>query len=186
VAQAVVALNHPNIVSIYDIVQAQSIHFIVTELIEGETLLRRLTSAHLMLSETIDIAIQVTSALVAAHQAGIVHRDIKPENIMLRMDGYVKVLDFGLAKLLEKSASTPNTDSAIATQGIAHSRKPRHALHERRKRTKLLFLDHLLHRSANELPCVDLTAATWHTSDDKHGAKMVAVCVDTKPAEPIP
>jgi serine/threonine-protein kinase len=117
-AQAVVALNHPNIVSIYDIGQAQGIHFIVTELIEGETLRRRMSGAQLKLSETIDVAIQVNSALVAAHQAGIVHRDIKPENIMLRMDGYVKVLDFGLAKLLEKSASTPNTDSAIATQAL--------------------------------------------------------------------
>src|SRR6266850_3023336 len=120
-AQAVVALNHPNIVSIYDIGQAQSIHFIVTELIEGETLRRRMTSVHLKLSETIDVAIQVTSALVAAHHAGIVHRDIKPENIMLRMDGYVKVLDFGLAKLVEKSASTPNTDSAIATQALVNT-----------------------------------------------------------------
>jgi serine/threonine protein kinase/Tfp pilus assembly protein PilF len=101
-AHAVVALNHPNILTVYEIGQEHSIHYIASELIEGETLRQRLMRGRMQLSEAIDIAIQVASALAAAHRAGIVHRDIKPENIMLRPDGYVKVLDFGIAKLAEQ------------------------------------------------------------------------------------
>src|SRR5882757_3237418 len=100
-AHAVVGLNHPNILTVYEIGEDHSIHYIASELIEGETLRERLTRAPMQLSEAVDVAIQVASALAAAHQAGIVHRDIKPENIMLRSDGYVKVLDFGIAKLTE-------------------------------------------------------------------------------------
>jgi serine/threonine protein kinase len=101
-AHAVVALNHPNILTVYEIGEDHSIHYIASELIEGETLRQRLTHGRMPLSEAVDIAIQAASALAAAHQAGIVHRDIKPENIMLRPDGYVKVLDFGIAKLAEQ------------------------------------------------------------------------------------
>ena len=100
-AHAVVALNHPNILTVYEIGEDHSTHYIASELIEGETLRQRLMRGRMQLSEAVDIAIQVASALAAAHQAGIVHRDIKPENIMLRPDGYVKVLDFGIAKLAE-------------------------------------------------------------------------------------
>jgi len=101
-ARAVVGLNHPNIVTVYEIGEDHSIHYIASELIEGITLRERLTRGPIQLSEAVDVAIQVASALAAAHQAGIVHRDIKPENIMLRPDGYVKVLDFGIAKLAEQ------------------------------------------------------------------------------------
>src|SRR6266700_3442990 len=101
-AQAVVGLNHPNIVTVYEIGEDHSIHYIASELIEGETLRDRQTRGPMPLNEAVDVAIQVASALAAAHQAGIVHRDIKPENIMLRPDGYVKVLDFGIAKLAEQ------------------------------------------------------------------------------------
>src|SRR5213079_3452973 len=101
-ARAVVALNHPNILTVYEIGEDHSIHYIASELIEGETLRERLQRGPMHLSEALDVAIQVASALAAAHQAGIVHRDIKPENIMLRPDGYVKVLDFGIAKLAEQ------------------------------------------------------------------------------------
>jgi eukaryotic-like serine/threonine-protein kinase len=101
-AHAVVALNHPNILTVYEIGEDHSIHYIASELIEGETLRQRLMRGRMQLSEAIEIAIQVASALAAAHDAGIVHRDIKPENIMLRPDGYVKVLDFGIAKLAEQ------------------------------------------------------------------------------------
>src|SRR5438309_761536 len=101
-AHAVVALNHPNILTVYEIGEDHSIHYIASELIEGETLRERLAHGRMQLSEAVDVAIQVASALAAAHQAGIVHRDIKPENIMLRPDGYVKVLDFGIAKLAER------------------------------------------------------------------------------------
>ena len=100
-ARAVVALNHPNILTVYEIGQEESTYYIVSERIEGETLRQRLSRSRLELKEAIDVAIQVASALAAAHEAGIVHRDIKPENIMLRRDGYVKVLDFGIAKLAE-------------------------------------------------------------------------------------
>src|SRR6059058_5581624 len=105
-AHAVVGLNHPNILTVYEIGEDHSIHYIASELIEGETLRERLTRGRMQLSEAVDVAIQVASALAAAHHAGIVHRDIKPENIMLRPDGYVKVLDFGIAKLAEQELPT--------------------------------------------------------------------------------
>jgi len=105
-AHAVVALNHPNILTIYEIGEDHSTHYIASELIEGETLSQRLTRGRMELSEAVDVAIQAASALAAAHQAGIVHRDVKPENIMLRPDGYVKVLDFGIAKLAEQELPT--------------------------------------------------------------------------------
>jgi serine/threonine protein kinase len=101
-ARAVVGLNHPNVLTVYEIGAEDSTHYIASELIEGETLRQRLTRGRLQLSEAIEISIQVASALAAAHEAGIVHRDDKPENIMLRPDGYVKVLDFGIAKLAEQ------------------------------------------------------------------------------------
>ncbi|HEX5603579.1 MAG TPA: protein kinase [Pyrinomonadaceae bacterium] len=102
-ARSASALNHPNIITIYEIRQAAGSHVIATEYVEGETLRHRLSRSALTLSETLNIAIQVADALSAAHKAGIIHRDIKPENIMLRPDGYVKVLDFGLAKLSEQT-----------------------------------------------------------------------------------
>src|SRR5213596_554190 len=111
-ARAVVALNHPNILTVYEIGEDHSIHYIASELIEGETLRERLQRGPMHLSEALDVAIQVASALAAAHQAGIVHRDIKPENIMLRPDGYVKVLDFGIAKLAESAFAEATADRA--------------------------------------------------------------------------
>jgi serine/threonine protein kinase/thioredoxin-like negative regulator of GroEL len=111
-AHAVVGLNHPNILTVYEIGEDHSIHYIASELIEGETLRDRLTRGRMEVGEAVDVAIQVTSALAAAHQAGIVHRDIKPENIMLRPDGYVKVLDFGIAKLAESAFDKATADGA--------------------------------------------------------------------------
>jgi len=98
-AQAASTLNHPNILTIHEIGQVKDQRFIATEFVEGETLRERLKHRQLTSSEALEITTQVAGALLAAHQAGIVHRDIKPENIMVRPDGYVKVLDFGLAKL---------------------------------------------------------------------------------------
>ncbi|HET9710348.1 MAG TPA: protein kinase, partial [Pyrinomonadaceae bacterium] len=103
-ARAASALNHPNIITIYEIRQAANSHVIATEFVEGETLRQRISRSGLTLSEALNIAIQIADALAAAHKAGIIHRDIKPENVMLRPDGYVKVLDFGLAKLSEDAA----------------------------------------------------------------------------------
>src|SRR2546421_5061242 len=106
-AHAVVALNHPNILTVYEIGEDHSTHYIASELIEGETLRQRLVRGRIEVGEAVDVAIQVASALAAAHEAGIVHRDINPGNIMLRPDGYVKVLDFGIAKLAEQEAPAP-------------------------------------------------------------------------------
>jgi eukaryotic-like serine/threonine-protein kinase len=113
-ALAVSSLNHPNIITIYEIGHIDSIPFIVTEFIDGVTLRERLAEASIDLSEALDVFVQVAAALAAAHSAGIVHRDIKPENVMIRTDGLVKVLDFGIAKLAAQTAeggseiSTPN------------------------------------------------------------------------------
>jgi eukaryotic-like serine/threonine-protein kinase len=111
-ARAVVGLNHPNIVTVYEIGEDHSTHYIASELIEGETLRQRLMRGQIEVGEAVDVAIQVASALVAAHNAGIVHRDIKPENIMVRPDGYVKVLDFGIAKLAESAFAEATADGA--------------------------------------------------------------------------
>jgi len=100
-ARAASALNHPNIITIYEIGDYGSTHFIATEFIEGLTLRKILADGKMPVIAALDVAIQVASALSAAHEAGIIHRDIKPENVMLRRDGIVKVLDFGLAKLIE-------------------------------------------------------------------------------------
>jgi eukaryotic-like serine/threonine-protein kinase len=100
-ARAASALNHPNILTIYDIDEEAGTHFIATEYIDGQTVRQRLANGRLLQAEAIDITVQISAALAAAHEAGIVHRDIKPENVMVRRDRLVKVLDFGLAKLTE-------------------------------------------------------------------------------------
>ena len=106
-ARAASALNHPNIIAIYEISEVNSTLMMATEFVEGETLRQRLNASRLNLTEVLNVSIQIADALSAAHRAGIIHRDIKPENIMIRPDGYVKVLDFGLAKLAEhKSADS--------------------------------------------------------------------------------
>ncbi len=99
-AKTASGLNHPNIITIYDIGAAHNTHYIATEFIAGQTLRDRLQQP-MTLDAVLDIALQIANALAAAHEAGIIHRDIKPENVMLRSDGIVKVLDFGLAKLAE-------------------------------------------------------------------------------------
>jgi serine/threonine protein kinase len=105
-ARTVSALNHPNILTIYDLEEEDGIHLFASEFVKGITLREKLDSGRLSILETLEIAIQMASALQAAHEAGVVHRDIKPENVMIREDGYVKVLDFGLAKLKEKAEAT--------------------------------------------------------------------------------
>ena len=100
-AKAVSALNHPNILTIHEVGEAAGIRYIATEFIDGATIRQLLAKQELSLDEILDTAEQICSALVAAHLAGVVHRDIKPENIMRRADGLVKILDFGIAKLME-------------------------------------------------------------------------------------
>src|SRR6476469_593396 len=118
-AKAASALNHPNIITIHEIEQIDSINFIATEFIEGETLRQHLGKG-MEVSEILEVAIQITGALAAAHAAGIIHRDIKPENIMVRRDGYIKVLDFGLAKLLEPAGSIA-TEEEAATRAMVNT-----------------------------------------------------------------
>src|SRR5213078_1573553 len=104
----------PNIVTIYEIGRINSAQFIITEFVDGQTLRQCMATTRMSLHEVLDVSSQVASALGAAHAAGIVHRDIKPENIMLRADGYVKVLDFGLAKLTERKTTSTETAVTLA------------------------------------------------------------------------
>ncbi len=117
-ARAASALNHPNIITIFEIGHDNATHFIATEFVEGQTINQRLALGRMELVDVLDVAIQVANALTAAHAAGIVHRDIKPENIMLRPDGYVKVLDFGLAKLTEKFDSDEDVSPEATTKPL--------------------------------------------------------------------
>src|SRR6185369_11078245 len=110
-ACAASALNHPNILTIHEVGEDNGAHFIATEYIDGKTLRRHMSGAALEPREILDIAVQAASALEEAHGAGIVHRDIKPDNIMVRKNGYVKVLDFGLAKLTENTTDRSQSDA---------------------------------------------------------------------------
>jgi eukaryotic-like serine/threonine-protein kinase len=115
-AQAASALNHPNILTVYEIGSDSGVHFIVTEFIDGKTLRETLKTDELPLRKLLPIAVQTAEALSAAHSAGILHRDIKPENVMIRRDGYVKVLDFGLAKITEPRVATNATPDDVTRQ----------------------------------------------------------------------
>jgi Tol biopolymer transport system component len=113
-ARAASALNHPNIITIYEIGQVAEKHFIAAEYVDGHTLRELLFRGRIAVKDAIEIALQIASALSAAHDAGIIHRDIKPENVKLRRDGYVKVLDFGLVKLTERMHSSWATNASDA------------------------------------------------------------------------
>src|SRR6478609_57296 len=118
-ARSASALNHPNILTVYEIGAEENRQFIATEFIEGMTLRASLAGGRINPHAALEIAVQVASALAAAHEAGVVHRDIKPENIMLRPDGYAKVLDFGIAKLTEQR---PASDNQIETAAVLQTR----------------------------------------------------------------
>jgi len=133
-ARAASALNHPNIITIYGIEHAENHDFIATEFIDGKTLRDRIAENSFDWKKTVEIALQITSALEAAHAVGIIHRDIKPANIMIRPDGYVKVLDFGLAKLtLPDSGSFETRDQTGASRvmGTINYMSPEQALGEK-------------------------------------------------------
>lgn len=115
-AYAASALNHPNIITIFEMGDERGCHFIVNEFIDGVTLRRVMSGPPMDFQKVLDIAIQVAGALEEAHAAGIIHRDIKPENIMIRRNGHVKVLDFGLAKLTEASRSAEEADTEAVTR----------------------------------------------------------------------
>jgi eukaryotic-like serine/threonine-protein kinase len=120
-ARAASALNHPNILTVYEIGSEGDRQFIATEFIEGVTLRAWLSGGKIGLRDALEVAIQVASGLAAAHEAGVVHRDIKPENIMLRPDGYVKVLDFGIAKLNEQQ---PAVNHGFTGKMAMHETQP--------------------------------------------------------------
>ncbi len=122
-ARAASALNHPNILTIYEIGRADDFHYIATEFIDGQTLRQQINGERMKLSTALDIAIQTASALATAHAAGITHRDIKPENLMVRPDGLVKTLDFGLAKLTEKNGGVGERESGRGERGRARERE---------------------------------------------------------------
>ena len=136
-ASAASNLNHPNILTIHDVGIDDGRHYIATEFIDGVTLRRKMAATPLEIPEILDVAIQVGSALEEAHSAGIVHRDIKPDNVMVRRNGYVKVLDFGLAKLTETVDRSPadgeastrvlvQTDAGVV-MGTSHYMSPEQA-----------------------------------------------------------
>jgi len=116
-ARAASALNHPNILTIYDVGEQEGSPYVVSELLEGETLRERLAGAALPVRKAMDYGIQIAEGLAAAHEKGIVHRDLKPENLFVTKDGRVKILDFGLAKLTRPEASGPLTEAPTATAG---------------------------------------------------------------------
>ena len=120
-ACAASALNHPNILTIHEVGEEDGSHFIATEYIDGKTLRRHMAGSALEPLEILDIAVQAASALEEAHGAGIVHRDIKPDNIMVRRNGYVKVLDFGLAKLTEDATDRTPSDGEASTRVLVQT-----------------------------------------------------------------
>ncbi len=119
-ARAASSLNHPNILTIYEIGEHKGVHYLATEYVEGRTLRSLLDRGRFKLGIAISVALQIASALDTAHRANIVHRDIKPENLMLRPDGYIKVLDFGIAKLIE----TEGAPAAAALESEQYETKP--------------------------------------------------------------
>src|SRR6184192_1078632 len=119
-SRAASALNHPNILTVYEIGAEGNRQFIATEFIEGMTLRASLACGRMNLHAALEIAVQVASALAAAHETGVVHRDIKPENIMLRPDGYAKVLDFGIAKLTEQRPASDHYE--VGTTAVLQTR----------------------------------------------------------------
>src|ERR1700694_773654 len=115
-ARAASALNHPNILTIHEVGESEDFRFIATEFIDGQTIRELIAKGDMSVEEILDVAEQVAFALAAAHAAGIVHRDIKPENIMRRADGLVKILDFGIAKLMEQQSSEHGIESYVTAQ----------------------------------------------------------------------
>ncbi len=114
-ARAAIALNHPNVAHVYDVGEENGVRFIAMEYVEGETLRARMSGEPLTLAESLELGVQIAAALGSAHAHGIIHRDIKPENVMIRPDGYVKVLDFGLAKLTAPPAGSETPTMVVHT-----------------------------------------------------------------------
>jgi len=115
-ARTIGSLNHPNLLTLYDVGEHDGTPFLVTEMLEGESLRARLSRGPMKMREAIQIAAEVARGLAAAHDAGIVHRDVKPDNIFLTTNGFTKILDFGIAKLRRSTLDMPAVDPMVATQ----------------------------------------------------------------------
>ena len=185
-AQIASALNHPNIMTIYDIGEIGETWFIAAEFIEGITLRERLAAGKMEWREILGIAIQCTRALEAAHQAGVIHRDIKPENIMVRPDGTVKVVDFGLARI-----GTPRTESSVeATQLGSLMGTPRYMSPEQARaqrldaRTDIFSLGAVLYEMATGRPALPgATTAEVFAALLGTGSRKISEYVDGIPEE---
>ena len=125
-ARAASSLNHPHILVVHDFGELDGRPFIVTEFVEGETLRQVIERGPVPVADALRIATQIASALAAAHARGVVHRDIKPENVMVRPDGYVKVLDFGIAKLVDAAAAVADQATIEATMAGVVVGSPRY------------------------------------------------------------
>src|SRR5580692_5165473 len=121
-ARATAALNHPNILAVFDVGQQDGSPYIVSELLEGETLRSRLRTGPLLVRKAVEYGVQIITGLAAAHDRGIFHRDLKPENIFVTRDGHVKILDFGLAKLILPELASMASFSAQPTQDLVTDR----------------------------------------------------------------
>ena len=123
-ARSVAALNHPNILTIYEIETQDGSPYLVSELLEGETLQQRLRESAIPVRKALDIAVQTAHGIAAAHEKGIVHRDLKPANIFITADGRVKILDFGLAKLTQPDTAANTADGQTVTRTNAMQAGP--------------------------------------------------------------
>lgn len=179
-AKAVSALNHPNILTVYETGEVGATRFIAAEFIEGVTLRQRLSEGKIELREALEIAIQVAAALAAAHQAGIVHRDIKPENIMLRPDGLVKVLDFGLARLTEPQLLAEEGQTVHSTESGVVVGTPRYMAPEQAQGQKVDALADIF-----SLGVVLYEMITQHLPFDGATTAEVFVALLTKEPEPL-
>lgn len=186
-ARAVSALNHPNIITIYEIEEAENISFMATEFIDGQTLRELLGEKPLAWQESVKIAIQIAGALDSAHSVGIIHRDIKPGNIMLRRDGIVKVLDFGLAKLTAPDSGDFETRDQTApnrVMGTINYMSPEQALGERiDTRTDIFSFGVVLYEMlTNDLPFAGASERAIHNTAIHKSLPSVCESNDEIPA----